>query len=73
MTRLSVIVLLLVLLALPDLFGQSGTDVEMADVLRRDGKIYTVVAGLTLILTALIFFMIRVDKKIFRLEKRMKE
>ena len=73
MTRLSVIVLLLVLLALPDLFGQSGTDVEMADVLRRDGKIYTVVAGLTLILTALIFFMIRVDKKIFRLDKRMKE
>jgi len=59
-------------LIVPDLFAQSGTDVEMADTLRRDGKIYTVVAGLTLILTALIFFMIRVDKKIFRLEKRMK-
>lgn len=73
MTRLSVIALLLVFLIVPDLFGQSGADVEMADVLRRDGKIYTVVVGLTIILTALIFFMIRVDRKIFRLEKWMKE
>lgn len=73
MIRLSWIALLLVVLIVPDLFGQTGADVEMADVLRRDGKIYTVVAGLTLILTALIFFMVRTDKKIFHLEKRMKE
>ncbi len=73
MTRFSLIILLLVFLIVPDLFAQSATDVELADVLRRDGKIYTVVAGLTLILTALIFFLVRVDKKIFYLEKRMKE
>lgn len=73
MTKFSLIIWLLVFLIVPDLFAQSATDVEMADVLRRDGKIYTVVAGLTLILTALIFFLVRVDKKISRLGKRMEE
>jgi len=45
----------------------------MADVLRQDGKIYTVVVGLVIILTAMIILLIRVDKKIFRLEKQEKE
>lgn len=54
-------------------FGQSDQTVEMADVLRRDGKIYTVVAGLVVILTAMIFLLVKVDKKISNLEKRSKK
>ena len=49
--------------------AQPTETVEMADVLRRDGKIYTVVAGLVIILTAMIVLLIRVDLKIFRLER----
>ena len=52
-------------------YCQTNNPVEMADVLRQDGKIYTVVIGLLVILTGLIIFLIRVDKKIFRLEKNI--
>ena len=37
----------------------------MADVLRQDGKIYSVVFGLVVILTAMIFLLIRLDRKTF--------
>ena len=53
-------------------FGQSTEEVEMADVLRQDGKIYTVVFALVIILTAMIILLIRVHRKIFRLEKNEK-
>jgi hypothetical protein len=46
--------------------------VEMADVLRQDGKIYTVVVGLVVILSAMIVLLIRVDRKIFKLEEQIR-
>lgn len=54
-------------------FGQADGEVEMADVLRQDGKIYTVVIGLVIILTLMILLLLRVDRKIFHLEKQMSE
>jgi hypothetical protein len=45
----------------------------MADLLRKDGKIYTVVVGLVVILTGMILFLIRVDRKIFRIEKEIQK
>ena len=53
-------------------FGQGTADVEMADILRQDGKIYSVVFGLVVILTAMIVLLIRVDRKLFRLEQEQK-
>jgi hypothetical protein len=53
-------------------FAQSNDQVEMADVLRQDGKIYTVVLSVVIILTAMIVLLIRVDKKIFRIEESMR-
>ncbi len=53
-----------------ELLGQANEKVEMADVLRRDGKIYTVVIGLVVILTAMIILLVRLDRKIFRLEHK---
>ena len=52
--------------------AQGTADAEMADVLRQDGKIYTVVFGLVVILTAMIILLIRVDRKLFRLEREQK-
>ena len=66
-------ILFLLLFFSPDAFCQSGEAVEMADVLRRDGKIYTVVFGLVIILTAMIILLIRVDKRIFHLEREFKK
>ncbi len=64
---------LLFMLLLPSTWAycQSNEKVEMADVLRQDGKIYTVVLGLLIILTAMIILLIRVDRRIFRLENQM--
>ena len=66
--------LILTNLILPsiEVVAQSTETVEMADVLRQDGKIYTVVVGLVVILTAMIILLIRVDRKISRLEKQEK-
>jgi CcmD family protein len=43
----------------------------MADTFRQEGKIYVVVLGLVIILTGVILFLIRVDRKISKLEHRM--
>jgi CcmD family protein len=47
--------------------------VEMADAFRADGKIYVVIAVLGIIFVGLITYLIYLDKKISRLEKRNRE
>jgi hypothetical protein len=46
-----------------------GKPVEMADTMRSNGRIYVVVAVVLTILTGLILYVIRLDRKISRLEK----
>jgi CcmD family protein len=46
--------------------------VEMADRFRADGKIYVVVAVLGAILLGLILYVVRLDRKITKLEKDIK-
>ncbi|HMH22048.1 MAG TPA: CcmD family protein [Puia sp.] len=46
--------------------------VEMADALRANGKIYVVVAVLVAIFLGLILYVVRLDRKISRLEKETK-
>lgn len=43
--------------------------VDMADVMRSNGKIYVVVTVLTIILIGLFIFLISIDRKVSRLEK----
>ena len=45
--------------------------VEMADTFRSDGKIYVVVAVILTILAGIIIYLIRLDRKISRLEKEI--
>jgi chorismate synthase len=47
----------------------SGAEVEMADTLRRDGKIYIVVLVVLTVLAGVLFYLIRLDQKVSRLEK----
>jgi uncharacterized membrane protein len=70
----SIKLLILINLILPsiELLGQSTEEVEMADILRQDGKIYTVVFSIVIILTAMIILLVRVDKKLSRLEIQKK-
>ena len=46
-------------------------EVEMADRLRADGKIYVVVAILLVILIGLIAYLILIDRKATRLERKL--
>jgi hypothetical protein len=65
--------ILLLFLMATNLYPQGNQSVEMADVLRESGKIYTVVFGLVVILTGMIVFLIRVDGKISKLEKNIEK
>lgn len=49
-------------------FAQTG-EVEMANGLRADGKIYVVVAVISLIFLGLAVFLYSIDRKITKLEK----
>ena len=49
--------------------AQPSEKVEMADVLRSNGKIYTVVAVILTILIGLFIYLISIDRKISQLEK----
>ena len=46
-----------------------NTETEMADLMRSNGKIYVVIAVMLTILFGLIIYLVRLDKKITRLEK----
>lgn len=48
-------------------YGQA--QVEMADSLRAEGKIYVVVAIILIILSGLIFYLFSMDRKVKKLEK----
>jgi len=45
------------------------SDTEMADVMRGNGKIYVVVLVLATIFAGIIVYLIRLDRKISKLEK----
>jgi hypothetical protein len=64
-------VLMLVLLNAPLLFAQQK-QTEMADLMRSNGRIYVVVAVMLTILTGLIIYLVRLDRKISRLENMEK-
>ncbi len=45
--------------------------VEMADGLRKDGKIYVVVVVLCIVMGGILFYTIRTDRRVSKLEKEM--
>ncbi len=48
-------------------------EVEMADTMRSEGKIYVVVSIILVILGGLIFYLYTIDRKATRLEKKADE
>ena len=59
------------LLSATALFSQEKNSVEMADIMRSNGKIYVVVAVILTIFAMLIIYIIRLDRKISKLEKNI--
>lgn len=68
MTRIKKIIAigLLLLFSLP---GIAQEKVEMADTMRSNGRIYVVVAVVVTILLGLILYLVRLDRKMSRMER----
>lgn len=49
----------------------SNSTVEMADVMRSEGKIYVLVGIIVIIFTGIIVYLINTDRKISKLEKNL--
>ena len=54
-------------------FSQQTQEVEMADQMRSSGKIYVVAAVLTAIFAGIIAYLVRIDRKVSKLEKEVKD
>jgi len=50
-------------------FANAQPEVDMADTMRSNGKIYVVIAVILTILLGLILYIVRLDRKISKLEK----
>jgi len=51
------------------LYAQDDEKADMADTMRSNGRIYVVVAVVVVILLGLILYLIRLDRKISRIER----
>ncbi len=67
MTKIVKIIIGLVMLP----FMGNAQPIEMADTMRSEGKIYVVVAILLLIFAGLIAYLILLDRKITKIEKKL--
>jgi hypothetical protein len=65
-TTLKLIAFLTILLP----HSSNAQDVEMADALVANGKIYVVVSVLLVLLAGIFIYLIRLDRRMSRLEKR---
>ncbi|MCH6201503.1 CcmD family protein [Aquiflexum sp. LQ15W] len=50
-----------------------NSTVEMADVMRSEGKIYVLVGIIGIVFAGLLVYVISTDRKVSRLEKALKE
>ncbi len=60
---------LMMLMLTLNMFAQNN-DVEMADALRSNGKIYVVVGCIVIILVGLLVYLFTLDKRLKMLEKK---
>ncbi len=59
---------LLMILACP-LLSMASQEIAMADIMRQEGKIYVVVAVMSVIFAGIVLFLILLERRVSRLEK----
>lgn len=60
------------LFVLTSFIVNAQAEIEMADQFRADGKIYVVIAVVSIILAGLFVYLFRLDRKVTNLENRLK-
>ncbi|HEX8023324.1 CcmD family protein [Mucilaginibacter sp. cycad4] len=66
MKKLTLLLLLLTFCTV--VFAQQGQQVEMADALRQSGKIYVVVATISIIFVGLAIYLFTIDRRLKKVE-----
>jgi hypothetical protein len=64
-----IIFALMLLLSSVQLFAREG-QIEMADTMRSNGKIYVVVICIVIILAGLLIYLFSLDKRLKKIEKK---
>lgn len=67
MKKLALFIIAMLTLNAQPLFSQAPKT-EMAELMRSDGRIYVVIAVILAILTGLILYLIRLDRRIAKME-----
>jgi hypothetical protein len=67
MKKIALFIIAILTLNTPPLFSQAPKT-EMAELMRSDGRIYVVIAVILAILTGLILYLIRLDRRIAKME-----
>jgi len=69
MRNFKAVMLVLVFVNLPAILFAQAKQTQFGELMRSNGRIYVVVAVMLTILAGLIIYLVRVDKKISRLER----
>lgn len=54
-------------------YAQDEQSVEMADLMRENGKIYVVTGVITIVFFVVIAYLVSIDRKLTRLERKIKK
>ncbi len=71
--QLQSLIFLILIIASPFILFAQENNVDMADIMRENGKIYVVVAVISLILTGFLVALISIDRRVRRMEKDNKK
>lgn len=63
------LVLMVFILSCVNVFAQKSAPTEMADAMRSSGKIYVVIATISIIFVGLAIFLFSIDRRLKKIEK----
>jgi hypothetical protein len=66
--KMRTILTLILSLTSPAAVWAQGNDIEMAEIRRSEGKIYIVIGVLMIIFIGFIFYLIRLDRRVTKME-----
>ena len=67
--KISIIFLITIFILTQTVLAQNSGTVEMADALRNSGKIYVVVAVISIVFIGIVVYLFSIDKRVKKVEK----
>ena len=67
--KISIIFLITIFILTQTVLAQNAGTVEMADALRNSGKIYVVVAVISIVFIGIVVYLFSIDKRVKKVEK----